>query len=522
MKLSARHVAELAAELGPLVTGTLVRSVDALPPRDLLLVLETSDERIRRLRFSADAEAARFHLQIGRVERHKGPSDPFFRVLASELEELRVVALEALASDRIVRLEARGTGGRAAALVAELTGRHANFVLLDGASAVRSTLVQPAEGSAAAERLAPGATYALPPGRRASAEPGPPLEDVFPAPPAAPDNAELAALAPRSWRVEAALGTAAQERFAAQEKKDFLRRLERRLQQARAQVVGLETRERAGADLERVRQDAELLMAHLGEVRRGTSEVLLPDSFDPAQPPRRIELDPALSPRRNAERLFARYKKQKRTNERLPEELALARATLSSLEELFERACASDGDPGALVAEALAAGLIAERQAAPERRVPVPRLPYLRFEGLRGSEIRVGRTARDNDQLTFRESRGNDVWLHTADSPGSHVVLRLDKGAEPDPEEVLDAAHLAVHFSPLKNAGTANVHVARCKEVHKPRRAPAGLVTLSGGKVRRVRVERERLARVLATRRTPGSASDPARRAPGRSVEPDA
>ena len=87
-------------------------------------------------------------------------------------------------------------------------------------------------------------------------------------------------------------------------------------------------------------------------------------------------------------------------------------------------------------------------------------------------------------------------------------MLRIEKSAEPDSEEVLDAAHLAVHFSPLKDAGAANVHVARCKEVHKPRRAPAGLVTLSGGKVRRVRVERERLARVLATRRTgSGSAS---------------
>ena len=59
MKLSARHVAELAAELAPLVTGTLVRSVDPLPPRDLLLVLEAKDARVRRVRFSADPEAAR-------------------------------------------------------------------------------------------------------------------------------------------------------------------------------------------------------------------------------------------------------------------------------------------------------------------------------------------------------------------------------------------------------------------------------------------------------------------------------
>ena len=146
--------------------------------------------------------------------------------------------------------------------------------------------------------------------------------------------------------------------------------------------------------------------------------------------------------------------------------------------------------------------MLAPQQLAKQRHAaPAARLPYLRFAALKGSEIRVGRSARDNDRLTFREARGNDLWLHTADSPGSHVVLRLEKGHEPDDEELLDAAHLAVHFSPLRGAPRVDVHVARQKEVHKPRKAPAGLVTLSGGKVLRLRVEPARLARVLATRR---------------------
>ena len=115
----------------------------------------------------------------------------------------------------------------------------------------------------------------------------------------------------------------------------------------------------------------------------------------------------------------------------------------------------------------------------------------------RGAKVVI--TGRDNDTLTFKESRGNDLWLHTADSPGSHVILRVE-GAEPDPEELLDAAHLAVHFSPLRQAGKVDVHVARRKEVHKPRKAPAGLVTLSGGRTLRVRMEPERLKRLLSQR----------------------
>ncbi|NOT32359.1 MAG: hypothetical protein HOP15_18085, partial [Planctomycetes bacterium] len=100
------------------------------------------------------------------------------------------------------------------------------------------------------------------------------------------------------------------------------------------------------------------------------------------------------------------------------------------------------------------------------------------------------------------------LWLHTANAPGSHVVLRLEKGAEPDGEELLDAAHLAAHFSPLRGEPRVDVHVARQKEVHKPRKAPAGLVTLSGGKLIRLRLEPERLARLLETRARPAAASE--------------
>ncbi|MFM7298570.1 MAG: NFACT RNA binding domain-containing protein, partial [Planctomycetota bacterium] len=128
---------------------------------------------------------------------------------------------------------------------------------------------------------------------------------------------------------------------------------------------------------------------------------------------------------------------------------------------------------------------------------PEPRKPYKLFRGKNGAEIRVGRNASDNDDLTFHHSKGGDLWLHTADSPGSHVILVLDKGAEPDPEDLLDAAHLAAHFSPLRDATRVNVHVARRKEVHKPRGAKPGLVTLSGGKVLALRMQPERLRRLL-------------------------
>jgi predicted ribosome quality control (RQC) complex YloA/Tae2 family protein len=373
---------------------------------------------------------------------------------------------------------------------------------------VLARLVEPPARSAA--RLAPLAAYAPPPPppqRPGDARPAEPAlaERVSPATDAGPS----ARRAPLSARVEAALGTLSDERFAEEARRELERRLERRLVSARGLVQGLEQRAAAAAAAERVRMDADLLLAHLASVPRGAREVEVPDSFTDGSPPRRIALDPGIAPRRNAEKLFARYKKLVRTLARLPEELRIARENAAALEALLARLPAAD--PGALEAEAVAAGLLQPAQEAPRAGKPVrpePRLPYLRFRGLRGSEIRVGRNARDNDQLTFRAARGNDLWLHTADSPGSHVVLPLAKGAEPDPEELLDAAHLAVHFSPLRGAPRADVHVARRKEVHKPRKAPAGLVTLSGGKTMRLRVEPARLERLLSARH--GASGGPA------------
>lgn len=509
MGLSARHVEELVAELAPLLRGAEVLGVQPQPPRDLLLALAPAAPEHApasgaplRLRLSIDPEAARLHLQIGTVRRHEGSADPFFARLEAALAGTRLHALEQVQGDRVVRLAFRRDGQPAAGLVAELTGRHANLVRLDGGGRIVECLVPPAPKSGAATRLAPGAAYAVPPGR-SSAPAGPALAEAFPE---AEASGPASRLAPLSARVEQALGTTSEQRLEDERRRELLRRLERRLAGARAQVAGLEERQRACAEAERLRQDGELLLAHLARVPRGVDSIELPDAFAPDSPPRRIALDPGLNARRNAEKYFARYKKLVRTRERLPDELARAQEACRIAEGWIARAALED--PEALEAEALAAGLLTQpKEPRGKARKPEPRLPYLRFRGLRGGEIRVGRSAADNDRLTFREARGNDLWLHTADTPGSHVVLRLERGAEPDPEELLDAAHLAVHFSPLRDAPRADVHVARQKEVHKPRKAPPGLVTLSGGKVMRLRIEPARLARLLDTRPGPAGAA---------------
>jgi predicted ribosome quality control (RQC) complex YloA/Tae2 family protein len=108
----------------------------------------------------------------------------------------------------------------------------------------------------------------------------------------------------------------------------------------------------------------------------------------------------------------------------------------------------------------------------------------------------VGRGAADND-ATRRLARGNDLWLHARGQTGAHVVVRLGK-APVDQETLLDAAHLAVHFSEARGEPQVEVAATLVKHVRKARGAAPGAVTYSQEKVLRLRLEATRLARLLA------------------------
>ena len=503
LNLTARHVAELCREISPLVAGTTIKDLVGLPPRDVVLVLEgPAKSRILRLRLSADPDAPRLHLQRERVERHAGPVGPFFRRIAEDLAGATVTGLDPVRSDRVAILEVRDApSGERRAVVLELFGRRANLVLLGPADRILEVLVPPPEGKAE-PRLAPGRAWIPQPGR--PGEEGPALREAL-----ASTVVEPGATAPLSFLVEAALGGQAGEARRAREARDLAERLERRLGKARGLVAGLEARASAASEIDRLRRDGEILKANLARLARGLDSIELEDPFEPGAPPRRIELDPRLSPRKNFERHFERAKKLERSRATVEGELAIAREKERELSAILDLARAPGGDPAALEQRAIDAGVLEPKQAAaPRRRAePAPRLPYRSFEGARGGEIRVGRSAKDNDDLTFRHAKGSDLWLHTADAPGSHVVLVLDKGSDPDSEELIDAAHLAVHYSPLRGAGRARVHDARRKEVHKPRGATAGLVQLSGGRILDLRVQPDRLRRLLGSRERPAEPS---------------
>jgi hypothetical protein len=155
-----------------------------------------------------------------------------------------------------------------------------------------------------------------------------------------------------------------------------------------------------------------------------------------------------------AERLYARARSMER-----------ARATLP------ERIAALEARKKAKPAPAPTAGGI---QTAPE-----PRQPYKRYTSRSGLEIRVGRSAKDNDALTFHASAPDDVWLHAQGATGSHVVLRWTQDGSPPPADLEDAALLAAWHSRARGSTVVPVDWTRRRYVRKPRGASPGSVVLS-------------------------------------------
>ncbi len=106
--------------------------------------------------------------------------------------------------------------------------------------------------------------------------------------------------------------------------------------------------------------------------------------------------------------------------------------------------------------------------------------PYMEYRSSDGVDILVGRTARDNDHLTFRVAAQNDFWLHVAATPGSHVVLRNPEGRDrPSRASLEEAAALCAFYSKSRNGGRVAVHWTQRRNVGKERGAPAGQVTLA-------------------------------------------
>jgi NFACT N-terminal and middle domains/NFACT protein RNA binding domain len=252
-------------------------------------------------------------------------------------------------------------------------------------------------------------------------------------------------------------------------------------------------------------EQARLFVAQAAQAPRGATKLEAIDWTSGQAKAVEITLDPARGAREQIDAMFRRAR-------RLKEGAKIAGARLADAERVRDvlsslaggLAACDDADLAALEASARAIAPRDFRVDATGAPAPKPRTgddrrrpPYRTFLGISGSRILVGRSAAHNDTLTFRVARPHDLWLHAKNMTGAHVIVPLDKTGGCPADVLVDAAHLAAHFSDARDERLVEVQYAPRRYLRKPRGSPPGLVVVDREKVIVLRREDERLAGLL-------------------------
>jgi len=239
--------------------------------------------------------------------------------------------------------------------------------------------------------------------------------------------------------------------------------------------------ETAGA--EKMRLYGELLSANLYRLKQGNTEVALENYYQEDNPLVVIPLDPQLTPSENCQAYFKKYEKAKKTRLAVEARIDQAREELGYLEGV-KTALEQAGDPDELAEvrqELVEQGYLKPlpplpgakkaKKAKKERHIPKPSA----FCSSDGFMLFVGKNNKQNDYLTLKLARDEDIWLHTREIPGAHVIIRTE-GKEVPPSTLAEAAGLAAFFSKARGSKKVPVDYTLKKHVHKPRGARPGMV----------------------------------------------
>lgn len=268
-------------------------------------------------------------------------------------------------------------------------------------------------------------------------------------------------------------------------------RLERRENRLLAGLEALRKRLEEHSRFEQYKLYGDLILSHLHALQPG-ERWLAAEDF--THPDRRIdiELDPHASPAENAASYYKKYRRAKSALEHLREEIAEQEGELAAVRKQLA-ALAEDEDLAALKARVAALSAEGKRTKEPDRE----KLPGVQLSS--GSfRILVGRTALENEALLRHHVRGNDTWLHARDYPGAYVFIRAVPGKSIPLETLLDAASLALHYSKGKASGQGDVYYTQVKFLRRVREGKAGQVIPAQEKNLFVKLDPQRLQRLLS------------------------
>lgn len=432
---------------------------------------------------------------------------PFLALLRRTLAGARVDEVRAVPGERIVHVDLTQPDPSPSPdaqprtrLVVELISRQGNLILGARDEGGNVRVLGALHAGKAPRTFERGTLYQAPPPRPpkpGQADEGPQLcPEVEPH----PERLTLGQAVASAQR-EKAEAAAASSRHAT-----YARAARQAIKRAEGVIGKLEQQLADVAKADELERHADLLKANLHAIARGAKEARLQD-YSKGDPPVEvvIALDPAEAVHDQMEALYKKARKLRGGEASVQQRLGEVDRSIDELRALEQEVEATDPEDeaalDALEKRLRKLGALPKETAGPRPKVQVNQGPRS-FRTKEGHEVLVGRNDEENDRLTMRMARGNDLFFHVRGMPGSHVILRVDEKRPPNHESLLDAATVAVHWSKARNRGAAvDVSYTPRKWVKKPRGAKPGLVQISNEKTIRAGNDPERLRRILSTGR---------------------
>ena len=456
----------IVEEIAPQLTGRMMGKVFQLSRVALAIDFRTHDGRY--LFISVEPAQPSLYLIERRVrdlEKQTLSSQPFSLVLRKQIGGARLVSLMKDERDRIVRFKFDSSdeiGNRMErTLVAQLTGKAANLLLLNEQGYILDTLRQPRGDGQEIGNL-----YRPPPPSQSVAAQNIPFEQG--------SYSTLSQAADKYY-----LEKEGEKRFnslAATARARLLKEIAQR-EKLRSHLTK-DLKQHGDADEHKRMGD--LLLANIGTAKRRGSKVTLTDYYAEDTPLIELEIDENTTLQEAAARCFNRYTKARRAADEIAHRRAILETELKSLRARQSELENIIGIRNEAALESFSGAAQSPHRSTKNRQKSSGDVPGARrYRSSDGYEILVGRAARDNDHLTFRVAKPYDLWLHAADYPGSHVIVRNPTRADLPHRTIIEAAQLAAQFSQARRDAKVDVHYTQRKFLSKPKGAAPGLVRMS-------------------------------------------
>ena len=228
-------------------------------------------------------------------------------------------------------------------------------------------------------------------------------------------------------------------------------------------------------DRERLRQLGDIVTANIHKIVKGQTTVRCEDFYDEEMREIDIPISPILSPQQNAAKFYKDYAKLKNAEKELTRQMEIGENELHYLKSVLEELdrAQTEAELEEIRRELQEGGYL--KADTGKRKMKQGKLPPMRFESTDGYPIYVGRNNHQNDELTFKLARKDDIWCHASKVHGSHVIISCG-GTTPPDDTITQAAQLAAHYSESKGGQNLPVDVTPVKQVKKMASGKPGMV----------------------------------------------